>query len=98
VVDEHNPRSGVLEDEADVNRGQPVIDRGKRPSRSRYAVVRFEQDGDVRCDDGDPVAAGEARVLEGRRQPTDSFGEVAIAVAAVLLDDGDPSRDRRTRS
>jgi hypothetical protein len=87
VVDEHQPRARVPQDEPDVVGGEAVVHGDEHPARRRDAVVGLEQRRDVRGDERDPVALLQARVPQGRCQAPHPSGELPVGVAAVLVDD-----------
>ena len=82
-VDQQDPRTGVLDDVADLVGTQPEVHRHEHPPRAGHPEERGEQPGTVVAHDGDPVphpdpelvelrglAAGERADLGVRQLPT----------------------------
>ncbi len=82
----------VSNDEVDVVRREPGVDRDEDAAGPGNSEVGFEQGGDVRREHGYAVAPPEPALDQRRRQPARPFPELAVCQAPRAVDNGRPLR------
>src|SRR5579872_2689155 len=95
-IDEQHLGAGVLDDEGDLARVEPVVDRDESPPRAAHPEEAHEEAGGVRADDAHSTCDRHAEVVESRGHPPCPGGELAVGHGAEarrharLVDDCDP--------
>jgi len=92
VVDDQDARRAVAHDVLDLRRAEARVDGDEDGAGRGHAVVRLEDRGHVRAQDGHAVAALDAFGLQAGREPTDALRELAVRAAHVAVHDGGPLR------
>lgn len=87
AVDQHRRDPGVIQDVLVIRGDEPVVQRDEHQADLRRRVEALEEEMRVRAQDADAIAAGQAEVEQGVREPMDALVELAVAVAAPAVDD-----------
>jgi len=91
-VDHERARTAVAQDVGDLVGGQPGVDRHQHSARRGHAVVRLEQLGRVRRQEGDPVASLDPALLKSDGKTPGALAQLAPGQATVAVDDGHTCR------
>ena len=91
LVDDEDPRAGVLEDVGDLLGHEPGVDRDEHGAGARHAEVRLEQLVDVRGEERDPVAVRDPALLERDREPPHPLAHLRPREPTLAVDDGRPA-------
>ncbi len=86
---QQDPRGRVVEDLRDLRWRQPPVDRGEHRADLHRAEQELEELGHVLVEDGDPIAALDARGPQGARDLVRARVELAEGERPILV------RDRR---
>ena len=91
LVDDEEPRAGVVEDVRDLLGHQPRVDRDEHGAGSRHAEVRLEQLVNVRGEERDAVAVRDPALLERDREPPYPLAHFRPRETPLTVDGGDPA-------
>ena len=86
-VNQQEPRARVVEDVADLGRGEAHVDRHHHPAGEGHAEVRLEHRRRVRAEERHAVADREPPRVQGARQPPAAGGQIGVAVPPRPVDD-----------